>query len=179
MDFCPDYLRNITNENYSKIDIPNKVWFDKCHWKGKLCYNGIEKFKIFFTGKIIENSIVNNDDEAFIIKILPVEMYEKITIFDERYNGYNALLIENLLNKKYSQEIQFIDKDGNDIFEIILVANYNIDFEDEYPNKETLELINGKVETMENIKRNAFDFFGIIIKNEMGNIYSILEMELA
>jgi hypothetical protein len=178
MNFCPDYLQNITNENYSKINIPDKEWFDKCHWKGKLCYNGIEKFKIYFSGKTIENSLVNNGDEAFIIKVLPVETNEKITIFDERYHGYNALLVENLMNKKHSQEIQFVDKDGKDIFEIILTANYNVDFEDEYPNKDTLELINGKIETVKNIRRNAFDFFGVIIKNELGNIYNILEMEL-
>jgi hypothetical protein len=178
MNCCPDYLQDITNENYSKIDVPNKTWFDECHWKGKLCYNGIEKFKIYFTGKIIENSLVNNNDEAFVIKILPVGMNEKITIFDERHNGYNALLIESLINKKYSQVIQFVDKDGKDIFEIILTANYNVDFEDEYPNKETLELMNGKIETVENIKRNAFDFFGIITKNDLGNVYNILELEL-
>ena len=41
-----------------------------------------------------------------------------------------------------------------------------------------MELINGKIETIENIKRSAFDSFGIIIRNELGNIYNILEMEL-
>ncbi|MDR1195350.1 MAG: hypothetical protein LBL00_02620 [Endomicrobium sp.] len=178
MNLCPDHLKSIVNGDFSKINIPDKEWFDECHWKGKLCFNGIEKFKIYFSGETIENYLVNNDDEAFIIKVLPVGTNEKITIFDERYHGYNALLIENLLNKKYTGETIFMDKDGKNIFEIILVANYNIDFEDEYQNKETLELINGETETIENIRRNAFDFFGIIIKNELGNVYNVLEMEL-
>jgi hypothetical protein len=178
MNLCPDHLQNIVNGNYSKINIPNKEWFDECHWKGKLCFNGIEKFKIYFSGKTIENYIVHDGDEAFIIKVLPIGANEKITIFDERYHGYNALLIENLMGKKHSEETIFVDKDGKDIFEVILVVNYNVDFEDEYPNKETLELINGEIETIETIRRNAFDFFGIIIKNEFGNVYNILEMEL-
>jgi hypothetical protein len=179
MNLCPVHLQNIVNENYSGIIVPNKEWFDKNHWKGKLCFNRIEKFKIYFTGKIVENYLAEKYNKAFIINVVPDKTNEKITIFDEKIHGYNAMLIENLMNKKISKEIPFIDKDEKDVFEIILVANYNINFEDEYPNKETLKLMNGKIETIENIKRDAFDFFGIIIRNELGNIYNILELELS
>jgi hypothetical protein len=177
MDYCPDHLRNIINSNFSGIDIKDKNWFNECHFKGKICFNGIEKFKILFTGNIVDNYIVNNKN-AFIVNILPIGTIEKIVIFDERYHGYNALLIEDLTNKKVSKEIPFIDKDGKNIFEIVIWANYSVDFEDELPNKKELKLLNGKIDTIKNIKRNAFDSFGIIIKNELGNVYNILEMEL-
>jgi hypothetical protein len=178
MNLCPDHLKNIVTENYSKINIPDKEWFDECHWKGKLCFNGIEKFRIYFSGKTMENYLANDGDNAFTVKVLPIGTDDKITVFDERHHGYNALLTENLLHKKCSKETIFADKDGKDIFEIILVVNYNVDFEDEYPDKETLERTDGEIETVENIRRNAFDFFGIIIRNELGNVYNILEMEL-
>ena len=174
MDYCPDHLRNIINSNFSGID---NNWFNECHFKGKICFNGIEKFKILFTGNIVDNYIVNNKN-AFIVNILPIGTNEKIVIFDERYHGYNALLIEDLTNKKVSKEISFIDKDGRNIFEIIIWANYSVDFEDEFPNRKELKLLNGKIDTIKNIKKNAFDSFGIIIKNELGNVYNILEMEL-
>ena len=182
MNIGPDHLKDITNENYSSINIPSmyKRWFEEeCHWKRKIQYNDIDKFKIFFNGIIVENYLVNNDCIPLIIKINPAGTKDKITIFDERYHGYNALLIENIEKNKLSDEIQFIDKNGKDLFEIIVWANYSIDFEDEYPNKKELELTDGRIETVENIKRNAFDSFGIIIQNELGNVYNILEMELA
>jgi hypothetical protein len=178
MEIGPDYLQNKVNENYSQFNIKYKNWFNELHWKKKLCFNGIEKFNITFSGKIIENTIVEKDNYALIINVIPVETNNKITIFDERYHGYNALLIENNLNKELTEDIPFIDKDGKNIFEIIVCANYSVDFDDEYKGKEELELINGKIKKINNIRRNAFDFFGIIIKNELGNVYNILEMEL-
>jgi hypothetical protein len=182
MNIGPDHLKDIINENYSDINIPSiyKKWFEEeCHWKGRIQYNNINKFKIFFNGIIVENYLANNDDIPLIININPIGTKNKITIFDERHHGYNALLIENMVKNKFSEEIPFIDKDGKDIFEIIVWANYNIDFGDEFPNKKGLELTDGKIETVENIRRNAFDSFGIITKNELGNVYNILEIELA
>ena len=122
MNIGPDHLKDITNENYSHINIPSvyKKWFEEeCHWKRKIQYNDIDKFKIYFNGIIVENYLVNNDSIPLIIKINPVGTKDKIIIFDERYHGYNALLIENIEKNKFSDEIQFIDKDGKDIFEII------------------------------------------------------------
>jgi hypothetical protein len=179
MDFCPDHLKDIIKYDFTGMNVPNMNWFNKCHFKGKLCYNSTTKFKIYFTGKIIDNFLVEKSNKAFVINVVPIETNKKITIFDERYHGYNALLIENLSGKKITKEIPFIDKDGKDIFEVIIWANYNIDFDDDYPNQNELELMNGKIESIENIKQNAFDSFGIIVKNELENIYDILELELA
>jgi hypothetical protein len=182
MDIGPDHLKDIISENYSNINIPSiyKKWFEEeCNWKGRIQYNGINKFKIFCNGIIVENYLANNDDVPLIININPIGTKNKIIIFDERCHGYNALLIENIAKNKYSDEIAFIDKDGKDIFEIIVWANYNIDFDDEFPNKKEFELTDGRIETLENIRRNAFDSFGIMTQNELGNVYNILEMELA
>jgi hypothetical protein len=127
MNIGPDHLKNFISEDYSHINIPTmyRKWLEEeCHWKKGIQYNGINKFKIFHNGIIAGNYLANNNDVPLIININPIGTKHKITLFDERHHGYNALLIENIAKNKFSNEMLFIDKDGKDIFEILVWANY-------------------------------------------------------
>ena len=99
-------------------------WFNNpVYWKGRLISPQNEtKFKLYFCGELIDNSIVGKQTSPLAIYADSVHSGERITLFDERYNGYEALLIEDNREHPLSPEIQFVDKDAETEFEIIILG---------------------------------------------------------
>ena len=180
MEYIPDYLKPfIIHKDYFPELIEDSWFNNPVYWKGRLMSPQNEtKFKLYFCGELIDNSIVGKQTSPLAIYADSVHSGERITLFDERYNGYEALLIEDKRELPLSPEIQFVDKDAEKEFEIIILGCSNTDFDDEYPATEQVQLINGDRVNKEYLKRNAFDFISILIRNAKGQVYTILEMEL-
>lgn len=180
MKYIPDYLKPfIIHKDYFPELIEDSWFNNPVYWKGRLMSPQNEtKFKLYFCGELIDNSIVGKQNSPLAIYAYSVHSGERITLFDERYNGYEALLIEDNRGHPLSPEIQFVDKDVETDFEIIILGCSSIDFDDEYPATERVQLINGDWVNKEYLKRNAFDFISILIRNAKGQVYTILEMEL-
>ena len=180
MEYIPDYLKPFIIHKGYFPELIEDSWFNNpVYWKGRLISPQNEtKFKLYFCGELIDNSIVGKQTSPLAIYADSVHSGERITLFDERYNGYEALLIEDKRELPLSPEIQFVDKDAEKEFEIIILGCSNTDFDDEYPATEQVQLINGDRVNKEYLKRNAFDFISILIRNAKGQVYTILEMEL-
>lgn len=181
MEYIPDYLKPfIIHKDYFPELIEDSWFNNPVYWKGRLISPQNEtKFRLYFCGELIDNSIAGKQNFPLAIYAYSVNSGEKITLFDERYNGYEALLIEDKRELPLSHEIQFVDKDAETEFEIIILGCSNTDFDDEYPATEQVQLINGDWVNKEYLKCNAFDFISILIRNAKGQVYTILEMELS
>jgi len=132
-----------------------------------------------YQGSKSDELIVNEAEHPIVINAISINTDEKITIFDSRFHGYNALLIENLQYLDLTAEKQYYNSTGNDVFEVFLWAGFSINFEDEYLNPDAIMLSNGEIVNINFLKNNVFDSFGIILKTAFENYIQALELELA
>ncbi len=169
----PKYLQGKVKK-IEKIDgYSNNNWFKKNDLKFKLVVDDIEKFKISFYGTQTEQYIINEDYKPLV---LFAEDSKGVThtLFDGRYYGFEALLIEDFTKINFKEKKNYIPSEE---FEVYLWFNYSVDLDEEYPNDE-IELINGEKRKKENMRNLLFDSFGLILKNDNGKMYSVIEMEL-
>lgn len=130
-------------------------------------------------GKCEDGFLKNHQDCPIVIFAEHSKTAGKILLFDERIHGYGTLLIEkkdfhnNYFEHRYSD-------DSEEIFEIFIWTNTSINFEDELDldEAEETELLNGEKVDVEYLSRNAFDAFGIIIRNEKKEYIKLVEIEL-
>lgn len=110
MEYIPDYLKPfIIHKDYFPELIEDSWFNNPVYWKGRLISPQNEtKFKLYFCGELIDNSIVGKQTSPLAIYADSVHSGERITLFDERYNGYEALLIEDNREHPLSPEIQFV-----------------------------------------------------------------------
>lgn len=180
----PHHLKTLTiscNLNNAKYFQENKEWFNSLDWKGQLMFDGQTKFNVFYSGEKYDDGLISTQEtQPLIIWTKPIHGEERIVVFDERIHGYEALLIEK---KDFTVPIenQFFGKNGEVDFEVFIWTNSSIDFEDEFQlngNGEILTLDN-KFETIEYLRNNAFDYIGILLKDEKSIEIKIVDMELA
>ena len=102
-----------------------------------------------------------------IIDILPPNAIVDGKIF------YQGEILTKSKIKKYKRE--------GHLFEVFIWANSSIDFEDEFHFDENnkITLLNGNSVDIQFLKSNAFDAFGIILRNEEKRYINLLEMELS
>ncbi len=191
----PIYLEKFVtyeNEEYFK-DVDLNV-----EWRGQIqssTHN--KKFRIKFYGdlmtetytgiKISDTGFIVGDyfSEALIVAE-DIESQEQILLFDYCKHGYNAMFCDEYTKEQITNRPLtniFKDKDGNEVFEIMLSAYYGIDYDDEmedYLNDDNkIELLSVEIITKEELKRNGFDYFFINVYNEKGEKIEIAEYELA
>lgn len=176
----PDHLAMVAKPVDSLPGFKNEAWFKTLPWKAQLTdENGSTQFSLSYCGENSDGLIINIADHPIIVYATNPGTGEKITLFDGRFHGYEALLIENFEDQVPSEELVYQDEDGETVFEIYLWAAFNIDFEDEYPGKEQIERSNGSLADIGWLQKNAFDAFGIILKNNQQHYFVALELELA
>ena len=105
---------------------------------------------------------------------IPLTMQDRET----RLNGFIEMFEYGLLKDAGKVTAAIAKIHAETEFEIIILGCSSIDFDDEYPATERVQLINGDWVNKEYLKRNAFDFISILIRNARGQVYTILEMEL-
>ncbi len=126
--------------------------------------------------KCEDGFLKNHQDYPIVVFAVSSKTAGRILLFDERIHGYEALLIEkkdfhdNYFEHRYSD-------DSEEIFEIFMWTNTSINFEDELglDEAEETELLSGENVDVEYLSRNAFDAFGIIIRNEKRSILNCLK----
>lgn len=177
---APIYLKKYTKKITTLPDFKYQNWFNSLSWKGQLCVDKCFWFSIYFEGILCEDGSIINEDKS------PLKVYakrqgynEKIVLFDEELHGYTPLLIEKI---KYSKKSKIKKYTNNDqLFEVFLWANSNIDFNEEFhfDENDKITLLNGTSVNIQFLKSNAFDAFGIILRNENKQYINLLEMELS
>ncbi len=182
----PTYLEEYViyeNEQYFK-DIDLSV-----EWRGQIqssTHN--KKFRIKFYGEIMEEYglIVGNDFSEALIIAEDIETQEQIILFDGCKHGYNAMFCDEYsqdeINNRPVQNV-FKDKEGNEIFEVVVSTYNGIDYDEEMEDflndDNKIELLSGEVITQDELKRNGFDCLFINVYNEKGEKIEIAEFELA
>ena len=114
------------------------VDFIEHNLKLKLQINGNKLFRILFYG-IQENLYIVNEENKPLVVLAETSDGVKYTLFDGRYYGFEALLIEDNTKTTQPKEHYYAP---NEMYEVYLWFNYNIDLDDEYP-CENIELIDG------------------------------------
>mgnify|MGYP001025951437 CR=1 FL=1 len=183
MDYTPDHLRSITTKIESIKGFDENNWFCGLSCKLKLNHKEGNLFKIITNGiKFDDGSIIGKDDCPLKIFAQDISDKKLVNLFDEEIHGYTPLLIER---KEYNyiddNEFVYTDDAGNDSFEVYIWANSSVDFEDEFQfdKDNKTELLNGESVDIDFLKRNAFDAFGIILKNQNNEYIILAEIELS
>ncbi len=191
---APTYLEKFAtyeNEKYFKnIDL-------SVEWRGQIqSSTKNKKFRIKFYGDLMtENNDIKISDTGFIVEddfsevlivAQDVQTNEEILLFDGCKHGYNAMFCDEYTKEQINNrplKNTFKDKDGNEIFEIVVGAYYGIDYDDEiedYFNENgEIELLSGEKISEDELKRNGFDYLFIHVYNEKGEKIEIAEYELA
>ncbi|NML23625.1 hypothetical protein HHL16_22285 [Pseudoflavitalea sp. G-6-1-2] len=137
-------------------------------------------------GKHFAGLIAGSDFAPELIYAVDIVSGEKILLFDGCVHGYNNLFCDEWLteetNKRVADKV-YRDSAGNEVFEIVPVAFFNIDYEEEQATmKDTqgdIRLLNGEKVTLDWLQRNGFDAFGINAYSAKGGFVSVHSAELA
>lgn len=164
-------------------NIQNPLCLEHFEWRRQLkSRNGNTKFKIKFYGDLLDTLIVSKELVPQKVIAIDIISLEEIILFDGCQHGYNAMFcdtytIEEINNRETEQIYQ--SKDDNEIFEVILSAYYQTDYEVEFSSDVDeagmITLINGEQQSIEDVKRNGFDVFGIDLIDKGQNIELISE----
>ncbi|MFN8437037.1 MAG: hypothetical protein U0V72_05295 [Cytophagales bacterium] len=158
-------------------------------WEGQLkSLSGETKFKIKFYGQLNKKLIVGTDFSPALIFAYSTSTKEKILLFDGCKHGYNPIFCDTFTAEQLGRTTDhfYVDKDGNDTFEIVISAYYQIDYEDEKEDfienvdeNGLIELNDGSKVDFDTVKRNGFDFLQISLITSKGTSIEILSEELA
>ena len=158
-------------------------------WRGQVQSSSKGKqFKLHYCG-VYEADIallVNREEYPVLIYAEDIETQERILLFDYAKHGYDAMFCDEydieLLQEREGQ-LQELVLGGENTFEVIVYAYHNIDYDeeiDEFLNENNeIVLLSGDPISLEELKRNGFDFFGIDVIDRYGNRQTIVEFELA
>ncbi|WP_153797755.1 hypothetical protein [Foetidibacter luteolus] len=180
----PTYFDNLT----SNIDNPKALYLFE--WRRQLISSlANTRFQIMYYGKLHKTHktlIIGTEFAPALVIAKDVIGGEEIVIFDGCRFGYNAMFcdefsLEQINNRKANN--LYTDKYGNDVFEIIVSAFYQVDIEDEIKHllnsNGLVTLLNKTKMDLQEAKRNAFDYFGIIAIIDKKRRIEILSEELA
>lgn len=179
-----DYLEGFT------IPLVNAQKTAPFEWRRQIkSSSGNKRFKIQYYGElhpIYKTLIVATEFAPQKIVLLDVESIEEILLFDSCKYGYNALLYDlystRQVESRSTNQI-YQDQWGNDTFELVILAYYQIDYEEEFraevDHQGKIELINGQKIPFGTFKRNACDGIQIWAINKDGQQFEILSEELA
>lgn len=176
-------------EDFTEV-IENPEKLERFEWRRKLqSTTGSNKFKIKFYGELHESHkslIVRTDFAPQKILAVDSKTNEEILIFDGCKHGYNALMCDT-----YSEEQRenrdlvnkYLDQNSNDVFELILSAYYQIDYDDEFREDVDevgkIEILNGDKIEFDELKRMGCSYFRILGINMSGQRIEILSEELS
>jgi len=178
----PAFLDGLTEQ----IDNPRNLLPHE--WRRRLrSLSGQTKFKIKFYGKLHESYkelIVGTDFAPSLVFAVDPSTGEEILLFDGCKHGYNAMFCDTFSEDQIQNrpvETFYVDKDGRDVFEIV-ISTYNgnnDELSDEAGEDGLIELINGSKIELEKAMRDCFDTFQLFATNENGRTIAIVEEELA
>lgn len=180
----PTYLEGYTEHIINPKNLqPNE-------WRRKLkTPSGQTKFAIKFYGQCDDKCpelIVATEFAPAIVIAVDIVTGQEIVLFDGCKHGYNALCCDTYtgeqINNRHAINM-YVNKNGNEHFEIIISAYYSIDYDDEFSDdvdeNGNIEIIDGSKMPFEELKRNAFTTLEISAVDENGRIFIIVSEELA
>ncbi|MDR2904372.1 MAG: hypothetical protein LBU73_00200 [Helicobacteraceae bacterium] len=181
MNVAPFYLKEYTKSIEVLPGFEYNDWLKDLTWKGQLFFNREKYFQIYFEGIKREDGLIINKDRAPLrIFAKNINFNKEILLFDEQTNGIKPLLIEKIYFDGIVNKILYLDNDENSLFEVFIWSNTSTDFIDEFQfdNDGKISLLNGEKVDIEYLNINAFDAFGIILRNVKNEYIQLVELEL-
>lgn len=180
----PTFLKGLTEH----IENPKDLRLNE--WRRRLkTPTGQGKFKIKFYGQLHEkykNLIVGTNLAPSLVLAVDDSTGQEILLFDGCKHGYNALFCNTFTEEQIKNRPVtnfYKDKEGNELFEIVISTYNGIDYEDEFADQVDpnglIELINGTKMEFNIVKCNGYDTLQIWGTSENGNTVSIVSEELS
>jgi len=170
------------------IENPKKL--HSTEWRRKIISKtGQEKFKIKYYGQLHDkhkNLIVGTDFSRPLVIAVDITDGSEIILFDGCKHGYEPIFCDTYTDEQINNRVTdniYKDKEGNEIFEIVVSTYHNINFDeeaaDEIDEQGLIEVDNGTKIKFEEAKRNGFDNIQIWATNSSGQIFDIISEELS
>lgn len=180
----PAYLEGLTEHINNPEDLHDFEWRRKLK-----ATNGNTKFKIKYYGKLHDkytNLIVGTDFSQMLVYAIEPESGQEILLFDGCRYGYNAMLCDEYTQEQLENrppENTYADKNGNELFEVIVSTYNTIDYEDEFGDEadenNCISSDNGTMVSLDELQHNGFDCIGISLIDDKGNETDVVSEELA
>lgn len=185
----PPHLVGLTEP----ADRPGNV--SESHWEGLLevgwaarlrSEEGQTRFQVRYYGQLFEGLVVDDELPALVYAV--TASGRRILLFDGAVHGYDAMFCdswdEEALRTRRADQV-YVDADGEDTFEVVVWAGYNIDWEDERdsladPDDPGLvTLADGRRIPFGTARRAAFDALSVTVTNTRRRATDVVSEELA
>lgn len=180
----PTFLDGLTEHIQNPKDLHSYEWRRRLKTT-----SGQTKFKIKYYGQLHKehkNLIVGTDFAPSLVFAVDNVTEHEILLFDGCKHGYNALFCNTFTAEQINNRPAtkyYKDKDGNEIFEIVISTYNGVDYDDEFADQVDenglIELIDGTRIEFEKVKRNGYDILQIWATNDNGKTIDIVSEELA
>jgi hypothetical protein len=157
-------------------------------WRRRLrSESGNTQFQIKYYGALRKDGlIVATEFAPQKVVALDIVTGHEIVIFDGCQHGYHALFSDTFSEEQMRErpvDSFFRSEDGQEVFEIVLSAYYQVDFDEEFGDEADeagrITLFNRDKVSFEQVKRNGFDVLQILLIEGNGRKYEIISEELA
>jgi hypothetical protein len=181
---APSYLAKYVS--YDKAEYFKRVL--EIEWRGQVQSSaGRTLFKLKYYGdRHPDGRIVGTGFAPALVYAVDVVSGEAILLFDGCRHGFRAMFLDDYTSTQVANRYPshfFHDASGDDEFEVIIMAYYNLNYDeklDELVNEEEkIELINGDIISEADLRSNGFDWLGICVVNHQGQRTEVVSEELA
>ncbi|MEU1184919.1 hypothetical protein ABZ464_46360 [Streptomyces sp. NPDC005820] len=185
----PPHLVGLTESADRPGNVTGNFWAGllEAGWAARLrSKDGRTRFQLRYYGELFEGLIVGDDLPALLYAV--TESGQQILLFDGAAHGYDAMFCESWdedgLRTRRADQV-YVDADGEDTFELVVWAGYNIDWEDERQSfadaddPDFVTLVDGRRIPLEVARHAAFDAVSITATNARGRATDVVSEELA
>ncbi|MER6562306.1 hypothetical protein ABT300_32125 [Streptomyces sp. NPDC001027] len=185
----PPHLIGLTESADRPGNVTGNFWAGllEAGWAARLrSKDGRTRFQLRYYGELFEGLIVGGDLPALLYAV--TESGQQILLFDGAVHGYDAMFCESWdedgLRTRRADQV-YVDADGEDTFELVVWAGYNIDWEDERQSfadaddHDFVTLVDGRRIPLEVARHAAFDAVSITATNARGRATDVVSEELA
>lgn len=185
----PPHLLGLTMPTDRPRNVSENFWAGllEVGWAARLrSEDGWTRFQLHYYGELFEGLIGGDELPALVYAV--TASGQRILLFDGAVHGYDAMFCasrdEDALRTRRADQV-YVDADGEDTFELVVWAGYNIDWEDERDSfvdpddPDLVQLADGRRIPFEVARHAAFDALSITATNERGRATDVVSEELA
>ncbi|MFM9589307.1 hypothetical protein ACKI1J_11700 [Streptomyces scabiei] len=185
----PPHLLGLTVPTGRPCNVSENFWAGllEVGWAGRLrSKDGRTRFQLHYYGQLFDGLVGGDELPALVYAV--TASGQRILLFDGAVHGHDAMFCESWdedrLRARRADQV-YLDADGEDSFELVVWAGYNIDWEDERgslvdpEDPDLVVLADGRRLPFEVARHAAFDALSITATNERGRATDVVSEELA
>ncbi|SEM94568.1 hypothetical protein SAMN05660976_06422 [Nonomuraea pusilla] len=185
----PPHLLGLTEPAERPGNVPESFWAGllEVGWAARLRSEDAQtRFRLHYYGQRLDGLVVGDELPALVYAVSASG--HRILLFDGAAHGHDAMFCDtwdqDALRARRADQV-YVDADGEDVFELVVWAGYNIDWEEERDSfldadgSDLVTLADGRRIPFEVARHAAFDALTVTATNAYGRATDVVSEELA